>query len=45
MRKQWVGYPVWLLLTACLYFGENNPGTRIILIFSLLPLQIGRAHV
>ena len=40
MRKQWVGYPVWLLLTACLYFFENNTGTRIILIFSLLPLLI-----
>ncbi len=30
------GYAVWLLLTACLYFFENNTGTRILLVCSLL---------
>ena len=36
MRKGWIGYAAWLLMTACLYFFENNSGTRIILICSLL---------
>ena len=36
MRKRWAGYAVWLLLTACLYFFENNTGTRTVLIGSLL---------
>ena len=36
MRKRWIGCVVWLLLAACLYFFENNAGTRIILICSLL---------
>ena len=29
-------YAVWLILAACLYFFENNTGTRVILISSLL---------
>ena len=36
MKKRWIGYAVWLLLSACLYFFENNTGTRVILICSLL---------
>ena len=36
MKRHWIGYAVWLLLAACLYFFENNAGTRIILICSLL---------
>ncbi|MBR2822073.1 MAG: DUF58 domain-containing protein [Clostridia bacterium] len=36
MRKRWIGYAVWLLLTACLYFFENNTGTRAILLCALL---------
>ena len=36
MRKRWIGYGVWLLLAAGLYFFENNTGTRIILICSVL---------
>ncbi len=36
MRKRRISYAVWLLLTACLYFFENNSGTRVILICSLL---------
>jgi len=36
MKRRWVGYAVWLLLTACLYFFENNAGTRIMLLCSLL---------
>ena len=36
MKKRWIGWAVWLLLTACLYFFENGTGTRIILLCSLL---------
>ena len=36
MKKRWIGYAVWLLLAACLYFFENNTGTRVILLCSLL---------
>lgn len=36
MKKRWIGYAVWLLLAACLYFFENNTGTRIVLCGSLL---------
>ena len=36
MKKRWFGWMVWLLLTACLYFFENNTGTRAVLICSLL---------
>ena len=42
MRKRWIGFAVWLGLTACLYFFENNTGTRVIflcsLLFPLIPL-------
>ena len=36
MKKRRIGYAVWLLLTACLYFFENNTGTRVVLLCSLL---------
>ncbi len=36
MRKRWIGYAVWLGLAACLYFFENNTGTRTVLLCSLL---------
>ena len=36
MRKRWIGFAVWLLLAAGLYFFENNTGTRIILLCSAL---------
>ena len=36
MRARRIGFAAWLLLTACLYFFENNTGTRVILICSLL---------
>ena len=36
MKKHLVGYGVWLILACCLYFFENNAGTRIILACSLL---------
>lgn len=36
MRKRWIGFAVWLLLAAELYFFENNTGTRIILLCSAL---------
>ena len=36
MRKRRVGYAVWLLLIACLYFFENNTGTRAVLICTVL---------
>ncbi len=36
MRRQWIVYAFWLLLAACLYFFENNMGTRAVLICSLL---------
>ena len=35
MRPRWFGYAVWLALAACLYFFENNTGTRIVLLCSL----------
>lgn len=35
MRKRFIGGVVWLLLAACLYFFENNTGTRIVLLCSL----------
>lgn len=41
MRKRWIGYAAWLLLAACLYFFENNTGTRVVLlcsaVFPLIP--------
>ena len=36
MRKRWFGFALWLLLACCLYFFENNTGTRAILLCSLL---------
>ena len=36
MRARRIGFAAWLLLAACLYFFENNTGTRVILICSLL---------
>ena len=36
MKKRWIGYAAWLLLAAGLYFFENNTGTRVILLCSLL---------
>ena len=36
MKKRWTGYAAWLMLAACLYFFENNTGTRTILICTLL---------
>ncbi len=36
MRKRWIGYAAWLLFAACLYFFENNTGTRVVLLCSLL---------
>lgn len=36
MIKRWIGYGAWLLLAACLYFFENNTGTRVVLLCSLL---------
>jgi len=39
MKKRLFGYAAWLLMTACLYFFENNTGTRVILSASaLIPL-------
>ncbi len=42
MRKQWLVYVIWLLAAGCLYFFENNTGTRVILaatlLFPLIPL-------
>ena len=40
MKKRRIGFAAWLLLTACLYFFENNTGTRIILLCSMLVLLI-----
>lgn len=40
MKRQWIGYVLWLLLAACLYFFENNTGTRIILIASALSVFV-----
>ena len=36
MKKRWFGYGAWLPLAACLYFFENNTGTRVVLLCSLL---------
>lgn len=36
MIRRWIGWAVWLALTACLYFFENNTGTRACLLCSLL---------
>ncbi|MBR3106539.1 MAG: DUF58 domain-containing protein [Clostridia bacterium] len=36
MKKRWFGYAAWLLLACCLYFFENNTGTRAVLLCSLL---------
>ena len=36
MKKRWFGFALWLLLACCLYFFENNTGTRAILLCSLL---------
>ena len=36
MSGRRIGYAVWLLLAACLYFFENGTGTRIVLLASLL---------
>ena len=39
MNKRIAGYGLWLMLVCCLYFFENNTGTRIMLACSvLLPL-------
>ncbi|MGI6725861.1 MAG: DUF58 domain-containing protein [Christensenellales bacterium] len=39
MRRRRIGYAVWLLLSICLYFFENNTGTRVVLACSaLVPL-------
>ena len=35
MSRRRMEYPVWLLSAACLYFFENNTGTRIVLAASL----------
>ena len=34
MKKRIIGYGLWLLLAACLYFFENNTGTRALLLAS-----------
>ena len=36
MKKRWIGYAAWLLPVACLYFFENNTGTRVVLLCSTL---------
>ena len=36
MIRRRIGYAVWLMLTACLYFFENNTGTRVVFFGSLL---------
>ena len=36
MKKRWFGYAAWLALALALYFFENNTGTRIVLLCSLL---------
>ena len=36
MTRRWVGWAAWLMLAACLYFFENNTGTRAVLLCSLL---------
>lgn len=46
MKRRWFGYALWLGMAAGLYFFENNTGTRIVLLCSLLfplipPLRSG----
>ena len=36
MKRRWIGYSLWLMMTACLYFFENNTGTRAVFLCSLL---------
>ena len=36
MKKRYVGFAVWLILACLLYFFENNTGTRIVLVCTLL---------
>ena len=36
MIRRWIGWIIWLQLAACLYFFENNTGTRAILVCSML---------
>ena len=36
MMKRRIGYAVCLLMTACLYFFENNTGTRVVLLCAVL---------
>ncbi len=36
MKKRLFGFAVWLALAACLYFFENNGGTRAVLLCTLL---------
>ena len=36
MSRRRIGYAAWLLSAACLYFFENNTGTRVVLFCSLL---------
>lgn len=36
MNRRWIGFAVWLLLTVCLYFFENNAGTRIVMLCTML---------
>ena len=36
MRQRRIGYGLWLLLTAVLYFFENNTGTRILLLTTVM---------
>lgn len=40
MNRRQIGYVVWLVLAFCLYFFENNMGTRVILLCSLLVLLL-----
>ena len=41
MTRRRIGYFLWLFAAVCLYFFENNPGTRIVLcltaVFALIP--------
>ena len=36
MKKRLFGFGIWLALAACLYFFENNGGTRAVLLCTLL---------
>ena len=44
MKKRRIGAAVWLLMAACLYFFENNTGTRVVLCGSLLFLLAPPLH-